>query len=125
MKMDRKYFKEDAGGRLFHGLVSAGLLDLARILLDNGVSVDVRNSSSSGNTALFLAAWYGEIERVQFLTEAGADILASAARYDAENGNNPLARATFRNRADFVALMLKHNPNRGLTGQIQGKSTIQ
>jgi len=127
MKMDPKYFKGDAGGRLFHGLISAGLFDLAKILLDNGVSVDVRNSSSSGNTALFQAACYGEIERVQFLTEAGADILASTAwnNHDDENGNNPLARATYRNRADFVALMLKHNPNRGLTGQIQRKPIIQ
>lgn len=127
MKMDPKYFKKDAGGRLFHRFVSAGLFDLAKILLDNGVSVDVRNSSGEGDTALFQAACYDEIERVQFLTEAGADILASSAPrwYDAENGNNPLARATCRGRADFVALMLKHNPNRGLTGRIQGKPIIQ
>ena len=127
MKMDPKYFKEGSGGMLFHRLVNAGLFDLAKILLDNGVSVDVRIFSISGsrNTALFQAACYGEIERVQFLTEAGADILASATGYNAADGNNPLAGATFRNRADFVTLMLKHNPNRGLTGQIQGKPIIQ
>ena len=125
MKMDPKYFKEGSGGRLFHGLVNAGLFDLAKILLDNGVSVDVRNSSGD-NTALFQAACYGDIKTVQFLTEAGADILASSAwnSYNAD-GDNPLARATFGSRADFIALMLKHNPNRGLTGRIQGKPIIQ
>ncbi|KAK0617014.1 ankyrin repeat-containing domain protein [Immersiella caudata] len=126
MKIDPKYFKEDVGSSLFHQFVSTGLFDLAKILLDNGVSVDVR-SSSGGNTALFVAACYGGIERVQFLTEAGADILASCAwnSYDRENGNNPIARATSRGRADIVALMLKHNPNRGLTGEIHGKPVIQ
>jgi len=123
MKMDPKYFKKDAGGRLFHRFVNAGLFDLANILLDNGVSVDVRNYSG-GNTALFLAVFCDEIERVKFLTEAGADILTWST-YDATNGNNPLARATFRGRADFVALMLKHDPNRELTGEIQRKPIIQ
>ncbi|KAK4446190.1 ankyrin [Podospora aff. communis PSN243] len=126
MKMDSKYFEQDAGGKLFHGLVSAGLFDLAKILLDNGVSADVR-APSGGNTALFQAVCSGEIERVQFLTEAGADILAMTGwKYrDDINGNNPLARAISRNRANFVALMLKHNPNRELTGNIQGKPIIQ
>ncbi|KAK0703012.1 hypothetical protein B0T26DRAFT_756602 [Lasiosphaeria miniovina] len=42
-KMDSKYFKNDVGGRLFHRFVSAGLFDLAKFLLDKGVSVEARD----------------------------------------------------------------------------------
>ena len=121
MKMDSKYFKNFLAGRLFHRFVMAGLFDLAKFLLDNGVFVDARQPP--GKTSLLIAVDCGEVEQVRFLVEAGADILAPS--YIEQIGTCPLTRAVFKKKTDFVTLMLNHHPTLSLTGEIQGKPMVQ
>lgn len=124
MKMDSKYFNKDVGWKLFHQLLIAGVFDLAKFLLEKGVSVNARDYSN--RTALFIAAGSDDTDRVQFLVEAGADILARCSRrYYGDIGNHSLARAVFRKKTDFVTLMLHHNPGLSLTGNLEGKPMVQ
>ncbi|KAK4149699.1 hypothetical protein C8A00DRAFT_46731 [Chaetomidium leptoderma] len=104
MKADPSYFKTDAGARLF---------------LDNGVSVDIRAGS---HTALMAEVYYGDIETVGFLVEAGADINAYCPQ-TYRKSDTPFTQSVYQKKPVFVALFLQHRPT--LSSDIEGKSAIE
>jgi len=121
-KVGLTYFKTSACGELFHHFVKTNLFDLAKILLDKGVSVDFKVYYRQ--TALFVATGDDDIERVKFLVESGADINANCQQYDiAAEKSTPFRRAVLRKKPDFVAILLAYNPS--LSFPIEGKSMEQ
>lgn len=59
---------------VFTGAVGFGHYDLVQWLLDHGADVNVRLEKESGQTALHIAAWNGDMRMVKLLVAAGADI---------------------------------------------------
>ena len=56
---------------------------LVRWLLEQGGSANARADAETRHSALHSAAWNGDLEMVELLVEAGADLRARDARYDA------------------------------------------
>jgi ankyrin repeat protein len=56
---------------------------LVRWLLGQGGSANARSDADTRHSALHSAAWNGDLEMVRLLVEAGADLHARDARYDA------------------------------------------
>ena len=63
--------------------VDSGHCELAGWLLARGASANARSDTEFSHRALHSAAWNGDLAMVQLLVEAGADIGARDARYDA------------------------------------------
>jgi len=113
-KVGVTYFKRDACGELFHHFVENNLFDLAKILLDRGVSVDFRVAYTQ--TALFVATGDDDIERVKFLVESGANVNARCQLNSSAGAeiNTPFRRAVLKKKPDFVAILLSYNPSLSL-----------
>jgi ankyrin repeat protein len=87
---------------VFTGAVGFGHHELTRWLLDQGADINCRLEKESGQTALHLAAWNGDMRMVKLLVAAGADIHAldrehngkpsGWAEFSAEITNNPDCR---------------------------------
>ena len=82
------------GFTALHYCAQNGYIDKARILLENGASVCIKDDY--GNTALFKAVFFskGKTEIIQLLLDAGADP-------DAENNAGMSARRLADNIATF------------------------
>ncbi|KAJ2986341.1 hypothetical protein NUW58_g5074 [Xylaria curta] len=91
-------------------------LDLVKFLIDQGADVNAPPAKISGNTALQLAAWHGDIAIALVLLEHGAKINAPPAK---KYGLCALDAAAVRGRLDMVKLLLSmaaHSHDRGATG---------
>lgn len=77
-------------------------LDLARFFIENGASIEDRNSND--DTPLLIAAAKGNKEIVQLLLENGADINARN-----KTASTPLAVAIYYRHADTALLLLNNN----------------
>jgi hypothetical protein len=62
--------------------VDFGHHDLVRRLLEQGADANARTEAQSGQTALNIAAWNGDLEMVRLLVEDGADPAARDRQYD-------------------------------------------
>ena len=75
------------------------------LLIDNGADVNAKGESQE--TALHLAAFYGDAQIAQVLLKAGADANAIGYRHD----DTPLQVAALHGHADVVKLLLAHGAN--------------
>ena len=80
-----------------HFAVLAGELDLVRLLLDRGASVDSKELRH-GSTALHVAASRGQADVAQHLIERGAEVNAR----NKERGHTPLHEAARGGEPEFV-----------------------
>lgn len=77
-----------------------GHLPIVKLLINNGVYVDCRNSH---RTPLFMATFCGHREVVEFLLARGANINGTKKR-------SPLSQAIERNKPELVKLLLEWKP---------------
>lgn len=85
--------------------------EIAKILLDNGIKKDLRNSSKM--TALHWAAFCGKINIIEVLLEYGFDI------EDKDSfGNTPIIKAMSQNKIDAVKFLF----NKGARPDSQGQA---
>jgi ankyrin repeat protein len=82
-------------GSPLHLAVQANQQDIAQLLIDEGATVDVRDTSDY--TPLHNAAWNGNLEMVKLLLDSGADI--DARSY---SGDTPLSCAYRKKRTDVI-----------------------
>ena len=76
-----------------------GSLEKARLLLNRGADIEIRNGT--GETPLIIAATYGNAEMVHFLLDHKADVEAK----DSE-GRTALMEAVIQKRPDIVKILL-------------------
>ena len=89
-------------GTALHSASFGGHLKTVRYLLEQGVGVDVRDTTS--DTPLLCATWGGHSDIVQCLLEHGAD-----ADFQNFTQNTPLSLAVSRGHVDIVRVLLEHN----------------
>ncbi|MCC7406702.1 MAG: ankyrin repeat domain-containing protein [Phycisphaeraceae bacterium] len=77
-----------------------GHVEIARMLLENGASVDL---PAADGTALLMAAWGSHDEMVKLLLQYRAD-----PNIPSHSGETPLMAATFRGLKDIVRVLLEH-----------------
>jgi ankyrin repeat protein len=82
-------------GSALHVAVRSGQPDIARLLIESGAEVDIRDNSDF--TPLHNAAWNGNLEMVKLLLDAGANI--TARDY---SGFTPLACAYRSKQVDVI-----------------------
>lgn len=90
----------------FHYAVKGGHLEIAKIFLNRGVSIDDEDNNHNCETALNHAAQYGHLEIVKFLLEKGAGI-----HYDTGLMPTSLYRAAEEGYSDIVDLLLEYDFN--------------
>lgn len=95
-------FKGTTGVKLFHRFVSGNHFDLARALVQNGVSVDGR---SNYETPLYSAVSSKNVRTIGFLLSLGADV--NIVLYGC-NPNTALGKAASLKNAEIVALLVEH-----------------
>ncbi|KAL3419921.1 ankyrin repeat protein [Phlyctema vagabunda] len=83
--------------------VGSRSIDMVKILLGYGADVDAAAIGYYGSTALQRAAKLGELEILQCLLQAGADVNAPPAEY----GNTALTAAASEGYHDVVKILLK------------------
>jgi len=120
-------FTTDVGGRLFHHLVEIQAFDLARILLDGGVSVDVNiKVMSRDQRAISKAIESNSMKSILFLLEAGANINLPCKnlRTPADEWISVTAfgYAIYTKKPALVALFLGYNPD--ISTVVDGKPAI-
>ncbi len=69
-------------------------------------TLEIEHKNSQGNTALALAAYYGQSQALEFLIKKGGEIETVN-----EKGNTPLITAVENNHIEAVKVLLKHNAN--------------
>ena len=85
-------------GSALHIAAREGYLDIARLLIDSGANVDVRDHNDY--TPLHNAAWNGNLDMVKFLIDAGADI--NAVNY---SGDTVLSCAQDKHRPEVIQFL--------------------
>jgi ankyrin repeat protein len=85
-------------GSPLHLAVRDGHQDIARLLIDSGAYVDVRDHNDY--TPLHNAAWNGNLDMVKFLLDAGADI--NAVNY---SGDTVLSCAQDKHRPEVIRFL--------------------
>lgn len=91
--------KNEVKATPLHEAVSAGLVDIARVLLENGAKVNARQGA--GYTPLHQAAYNGNAEMAALLLEFGADVEAHLP-----NGKTPYNIAQEKGHPEVAALLL-------------------
>ncbi|AXK60194.1 ankyrin repeat domain-containing protein [Candidatus Chromulinivorax destructor] len=89
---------------------------IARMLIDAGVNVDIKNRY--GQTPLHQAIFYSEIEIVQMLIDAGARL-----NLQDENGLTPLHLAVRNNSTKIVAMLIAAGANLSIRNK-EGKTPL-
>lgn len=82
-----------------HWAASLGLAEMARLLIDNGADLDIRNND--GNTPLHWAAGEGRKELVVILIAHGADINARS-----KSGWTPLRWAEAQSQKEIARILM-------------------
>ena len=77
----------------------AGNLEVVKLFVEAGMSVDTANADS--HTALHFAAWYGRLEVVKYLLGAGADV-----NVESDTGVTALHEAASTGLLDVVQLLV-------------------
>ncbi|HBL98179.1 TPA: hypothetical protein DDZ86_00880 [Candidatus Dependentiae bacterium] len=98
MGIDSKAVDKD-GNSLLHWACRNGSADLVKLLITNGVLVDVKGWHNS--TPLHWACFHGSLENVKVLVEQGATVNTMT-----EDGQTPLHWACHRDCNDIVKLLL-------------------
>ena len=104
-KNKKMLYKKDSVGRnaLFYA-TSGNHADAARLLIENGITVEDKDEDNE--TCLMLAAKYGYAKIVQMLLENKAKINAQD-----KDGDTPLMHAITWNYAEIVKILLQYNPD--------------
>lgn len=97
---DLEVGRADTGATPLYVTAARGHIDILRLLLAKGASVDAQ--ASDGSTALFVASQNGRRDAALALLEAGADANRRAA-----DGVTPLLAACARGHVDVVELLVK------------------
>ena len=92
----RDVFGDNAG---LHWAASLGLAEMARLLIDNGADLNIRNEE--GNTPLHWAAGEGQKELVVILIVHGADVNAHNKR-----GWTPLRWAEAQSQKEIARILV-------------------
>ena len=80
--------------------ITQGFTDISELLIKRGSNLFARNSDSE--TALFIAAWFGDIKITKMLIEYGSDVDAMDSKW-----LTPLYAATCKNNIEIVLLLLE------------------
>jgi ankyrin repeat protein len=92
----RDVFGDNTG---LHWAASLGLAEMARLLIDNGADLDIRNHD--GNTPLHWAAGEGQKELVVILIAHGADVNARG-----KGGWTPLRWAEAHSQKEIARILM-------------------
>jgi hypothetical protein len=105
--VDHASLAGDDGANLLHHFVSQRQFDLAQHLLSNGVSADAQ---SAAGTALYRAVDAKDIEGIEFLLRAGADVNATIRTAPGyyRQASSALGHAVYLEYAKVVELLLDH-----------------
>lgn len=101
-KVSSTSFQGAIGVELFRSFVRANHFDLARTLVQNGVSVDARLQHQ---TPLYSAVWSQNIPRIRFLLNLGANV--NNVLYGC-NPNTALGKAASLKNVEIVILLVEH-----------------
>jgi ankyrin repeat protein len=96
------YNKEEKGRNPLHHASQNVHLDIVRLLIDSGATVDIRNGIQQ--TPLALASGKGKVEVGRFLIERGADMNARD-----NQGCAPLHLAARHGHLDMARMLLNHS----------------
>jgi len=102
------------GGRVLHGTVARGQLDLIELLLDAGADLEARDDGPYGPlTPVLLAAIYGQADALERLIARGAKVNASVP--DSEDGHDRVGWtaahfAASEGRLDMLAALIRVAP---------------
>jgi ankyrin repeat protein len=110
---------------VFTGAVGFGHYDLTQWLIEQGADVNCRLEKESGQTALHVAAWNGDMSMVKLLVAAGADIYAldkehngtpaKWAEVSAEVTNNPECKVVAEYLRELENKLCVFSPSRSLS----------
>ena len=98
----RDVFGDNTG---LHWAASLGLAEMARLLIDNGANLDIRNHD--GTTPLHWAAGEGQKERVVILIAHGADVNARG-----KGGWTPLRWAEAHGQKEIARILMAASARR-------------
>jgi ankyrin repeat protein len=99
----------DEGDKLLYFALSTGHNHLAEILLNHGISIEVRNKY--GCTALHNTAAYGEVDAMRWLLSHGADLKAEQVGDCYDGGPTPLFWAANNGHIEALKILLDaYNP---------------
>ena len=117
LRVGETCFKGTTGVKLFHRFVSGNHFDLARTLVQNGVSV---NSRSNNETPLYIAVSSRNVRTVKFLLDIGADV--NSVIYGRQT-NTALGMAVSLKDPEIVALLVEYGANTSCT--VAGKDLLE
>eukprot|EP00435_Cladocopium_sp_Y103_P035927 s1934_g9.t1 len=108
---EAKEEEQRRGGTPLWWAARAGNIEVAKLLLTSGASVDKKSFDSHdarGRTPLACAAEHGHIEMIELLLESGASV-----DWKKPNGSTPLLLAARQGRGEVVELLLRKSGARG------------
>lgn len=111
-------FEGTTGVSLFHRFVNGNHFDLARVLVQNGVSVNFEDTYNG--TPLYCAVSRNNFRAIRFLLSIGADVNCIVCRRDP---NTALGKATSMGNAEIVALLVDHGSN--ISCKVEGKDLLE
>jgi ankyrin repeat protein len=117
-RVDSACFEGKTGVKLFHHFIIGNHFDLARVLVQNGVSVDCHRSRYG--TPLYHAVSCKNVRAIRFLLSLGADVNCVVYGW---NPNTALAMATYMGNAEIVALLVEHGSKVSCT--VEGKDLLE
>ena len=91
------------GSTALHLSSSMGSLEATMLLLEHGVTVDVRNSNAQTPLHCALAPWGGSVDVTRMLLEHGADVNCQD-----NDGSSPLHLSCYKSSLEDTRLLLEH-----------------
>lgn len=104
-RVDSTCLKGTTGVNLFHNFVHKNYFDLARVLVQSGVSVDCQ---STYGTPLYCAVSSENVRTIRFLLSLGADVNCVLHGLIP---NTALGKAAYMGNVEIVALLVEHGSN--------------